>query len=127
LIIKGLELGFLDILSKEYKDLTPILTGNFEYLDDDNKFHLRKDQKFQTNIPIELRIRYFLLSYLKRKQIRNINPTTDEIILDIMPLLKNGTTPENQTILKVLETIADHIDNKHWSLKSSGQLNLFGP
>jgi len=29
--MRGLELGFLDILGKEYKDLTPILTEHFDY------------------------------------------------------------------------------------------------
>jgi len=31
LIIKGLELGFLDLLKKEYSDLTPILLSSFDY------------------------------------------------------------------------------------------------
>ncbi len=125
LIIKGLELGFLDVLSKEYKDLTPILLDNFDYEKGTEKFYIVKDQKFKTNIPVDLRIRYFLLSYLKRKQLEKVNPSTDEIILDIMPLLRNGETPENQTILKVLETLADHMDNNKWQLKSEGQFNLF--
>jgi hypothetical protein len=55
----------------------------------------------------------------------NINPTTDEIILDIMPLLKNGITPENQTILNILVKIAKHIGNNRWKLTKSGQMALF--
>ncbi|MEZ4525151.1 MAG: DNA methyltransferase [Desulfobacterales bacterium] len=31
LIIKGLEFGFLDILSREYRDLTPLLVNHFDY------------------------------------------------------------------------------------------------
>ena len=31
LIIKGLELGFLDLLKKQYTDLTPLLLDNFDY------------------------------------------------------------------------------------------------
>ena len=42
-----------------------------------------------------------------------------------MPLLKNGITPENQTILKVLERIADHIGDNKWKIKKYGQLTLF--
>lgn len=39
----------------------------------------------------------------------------DEIVLNIMPLLKNGVTPEAQTILTVLEDIADRI-GEGWQL-----------
>jgi hypothetical protein len=126
LILKGLELGFLDILSNKYKDLTPILMQNFDYDDATKTFHIRENKTFKTNIPLDLRIRYFLISYLKRKEQQNINPTTDEIILDIMPLLKNGITPENQTILNILEKIAKHIGNNRWKLTESGQMTLFG-
>ncbi len=125
LIMTGLELGFLDVLSKEYKDLTPILNDNFEYHKDSNTFHVVVNNRFKTNIPLDLRIRYFLLSYLRRKESMDEFPTTDEIILDIMPLLKNGITPENQTILKVLERIAVHIGNNRWKIKKDGQQTLF--
>ncbi|MHA1703790.1 MAG: DNA methyltransferase [Promethearchaeota archaeon] len=125
LIVNGLELGFLDILSKEYKDLSPILNDHFDYHADSETFHIVENKKFKTNIPLDLRIRYFLLSYLRRKENNGINPSTDEIILDLMPLLKNGITPENQTILKVLERIADHIGDNKWKIKKYGQLTLF--
>lgn len=125
LIMTGLELGFLDILSKEYKDLTPILNDNFDYHKETDTFHIVENKKFKTNIPLDLRIRYFLLSYLRRKENKKEFPTTDELILDIMPLLKNGITPENQTILKVLKKIADHIGNNRWKIKKDGQQTLF--
>ena len=41
-----------------------------------------------------------------------------------MPLLKNGITPENQTILRVLEGIAEQIDGKRWQIKQNGQGKL---
>ena len=125
LIMTGLELGFLDILSKEYKDLSPILNDNFDYHKDTDTFHVIENKKFKTNIPLDLRIRYFLLSYLRRKENNNEFPTTDEIILNTMPLLKNGITPENQTILKVLERIAVHIGDNKWKIKKDGQQTLF--
>jgi len=124
LIVTGLELGFLDILSKEYKDLSPILNDHFDYHKDTQTFHIRENEKFQTNIPLDLRIRYFLLSYLRRKENEKIFSTTDDIILDVMQLLKNGITPENQTILTVLEKIAEHIGNNRWKIKKKGQLEL---
>ena len=124
LIIKGLELGFLDILSKEYSDLTPLLLDNFDYDIENKNYQLRKNKTFKTNIDVELRIRYFLISYMRRKKHENYYPTFDEIILYIMPLLKNGITPENQTILKVLESIAERTGIDGWKLKKTGQLNI---
>jgi hypothetical protein len=51
-------------------------------------------------------------------------PTFDEIILHILPLLKNGDTPEDQTVLNVLEDIADRVDDNRWQLKQNGQGKL---
>jgi len=122
LIIRGLELGFLDLLKKEYSDLTPILTNNFEYNSDTELFMIRKDLKFTTTVDINLRIKYYLISYLRRME-REKNPAkTDEIIVSIMPLLKNGDTPDKQTILNVLSDIAVRIDeDDSWKL-ANGEL-----
>jgi hypothetical protein len=51
--------------------------------------------------------------------------TFDEIILEILPLLKNGMTPEDQTVLSVLEDIAERIGEDSWRLKREGQQTLF--
>ena len=125
LIITGLELGFLDILSKEYKDLSPILTANFTYNKDSDTFHLIENKQFKTNIPLDLRIRYFLISYLRRKGLEKVCPTTDAIILDIMPLLKNGITPVDQTILNILRRVADQLKGNKWRLKQAGDQTIF--
>jgi DNA modification methylase len=125
LIIKGLELGFLDLLKKEYTDLTPILMSSFDYDDETELFTIQKNSKFMTHIDVRLRIRYYLLSYLRRMERENKVSTFNEIIFDILPLLKNGTTPENQTILGVLEHIAERVGQDSWRLKRDGQQILF--
>ena len=125
LIIKGLELGFLDLLKKEYTDLTPLLLENFDYNPKTEIFTIKPNTKFRTHIDVRLRIRYYLLSYLRRKNIENYNPHFDEIILYILPLLKNGITPGNQTILGVLKGIAEHVGEDRWKLKNEGQGSLF--
>lgn len=124
LIVKGLELGFLDILSKEYKDLTPILMDNFDFDEKHQIFQIRPDIKFRSKLPIELRIRYFLISYLRRCDATRSTPTTDDVILHIMPLLKNGITPENQTILTELEKVADRVGENKWRLRGANSLEL---
>ncbi|MFY9225510.1 MAG: DNA methyltransferase [Blastocatellia bacterium] len=125
LILKGLELGFLDILSSKYQDLTPLLLQFFDYDKDSEKYHIKKNTKFKTNIALHLRVRYYTYSYLKRMSFQKTDPTFDEVVLYIMPLLKNGVTPEDQTILSVLEEIADKVGTNCWRLKTSGQANLF--
>lgn len=125
LIIKGLELGFLDLLKKEYTDLTPILLEKFDYDDITEQFTIRKDTKFATQLDVRLRIKYYLISYLRRMERENKSPHFDEIVLAILPLLKNGTTPESQTILTVLEDIAEHLGQDSWRLKREGQTTLF--
>jgi 16S rRNA G966 N2-methylase RsmD len=125
LIIKGLELGFLDLLAKEYSDLTPFLLENFNYNENSQLYTLKKDTKFKSNIDVKLRIKYYLISYLRRMERENKQPTFDEIIFNILPLLKNGNTPENQTILTVLEDIGERIGQNSWHLKGEGQLSLF--
>jgi hypothetical protein len=125
LIIKGLELGFLDLLKKQYSDLTSLLSANFDYSEDTETYMIRKNAKFATQMDVRLRIRYYLISYLRRMERENRSPNFDEIVWNILPLLKNGITPENQTILGVLENIAEHIGDGCWRLKKQGQIGLF--
>lgn len=127
LILKGLELGFLDLLKKEYSDLTPILKNNFDYDVNTQKYQIRKNKAFSTHIDVNMRIRYFLRSFLVRMEREHIKVTFDDIIMNVMPLLKNGTTPENQTVLNVLEDIGQRSGDNCWSLKKGNpQLDLFG-
>jgi 16S rRNA G966 N2-methylase RsmD len=125
LIIKGLELGFLDLLKKKYSDLTPILLDKFDYNETTEIFSIKSDTKFRTHLDVKLRVRYYLFSYLTRKEREGNNPSFDDIVFNILPLLKNGTTPENQTILNVLEDIGEHIGENKWRLRKAGQQKLF--
>jgi hypothetical protein len=125
LIIKGLELGFLDLLKKEYSDLTPLLLEHFDYDDEKEIFTIKQNTKFKTHVDVRLRIRYYLLSYLRRAEREGKNPHFDDIIFNILPLLKNGITPENQTISLVLEDIAERVEGDCWRLKRDGVNTLF--
>ena len=99
--------------------------SNFDYNETTEKYTLPKDTKFKTYVDLRLRIRYYLLSYLRRMEREKHNTTFDEIVLNIIPLLRNGITPEHQTILSVLEDIGKHIGNNTWCLKGEeGQLSL---
>ena len=54
----------LDLLKKEYSDLTPILLDNFDYNETTEKFKIRKNTKFKTHIDVRLRIKYYLIRKL---------------------------------------------------------------
>ena len=98
---------------------------NFDYDEETELYSIKKDTKFKTHVDIRLRVKYYLLSYLRRMERENKTPHFDEIILYIIPLLKNGVTPENQTILGVLEDIAEKVGNDCWRLKKDGQMSMF--
>ena len=101
------------------------MLGNFDYDETTEQFAIRNDTKFKTHLEVRLRIKYYFISYLRRMERENKSPHFDEIVLAILPLLKNGTTPESQTILNVLEDIAEHIGRDSWRLKRVGQATLF--
>ncbi|MCX6122679.1 MAG: type I restriction enzyme HsdR N-terminal domain-containing protein [Ignavibacteriales bacterium] len=125
IIIKGLELGFLDLLKKEYSDLTPLLLESFDFDEVTHLFSIKNNEKFKTHIDLNLRVRYYLISFLRRQKLERKQPTFDEIVLHIMPLLRNGITPEKQTILNVLEHIGERVGKDCWQLKQTGQGSLF--
>jgi hypothetical protein len=126
LIIKGLELGFLDLLRKEYSDLTPLLMENFDYDEKLKIYTIKTNKKFTAHIDVKLRIKYYLISYLRKMEREKKTAKFDEIVLNILPLLKNGTAPEKQTILNVLEDIASRVGKDSWVLKKDGQLSFEG-
>jgi DNA modification methylase len=124
LIIRGLELGFLHELKKKYNDLTPVLSNSFIFNSDTKKYTMKVDTKFTSHIDISLRIRYYLVSYLQRCLNTGKVPDFDDIITNIIPLLRNGITPEDQTILTVLQEVADQRETG-WVLRTSAQTSLF--
>ena len=126
LIIKGIELGFLDLLSKKYDDLSPLLEAYFDLDHETQKYHLPQNKKFKSAIPVDLRLRYFLISYMRRQHQMGIDPDFSDIVQSIMPLLKNGITPERQTILNVLYVWAHETPSGRWRLHDGGQQRMDG-
>jgi DNA modification methylase len=116
LIPKLLENGLLGEMKKELDDVTPLLRQEFEFSETDAIWRIRPNSKLGSFIPLEERIRFYLIDYLQRIERKGELATFDDIIQHVMPMLINGTTPENQTILKVLERIAHSPDGLHWQL-----------
>lgn len=124
LIMKGLEFGFLDVLRQQFPNLSPILDSEYTFDSDSEKYQIKKAEKFKAAIDVRIRLRYYLLSYMRRKSIQKKDPHFNDIILDIMPLLKNGVTPKEQTILDSLSEIAERTSSDRWRLREEPQLSL---
>ena len=124
LIVRGMELGFLHELSKEHQNIPSLLRENFDFNEKKQVYQLRKNTKFKTQIPLEVRIKYYLISYMRQMQRQDICPRFDDIVLNIMPLLKNGITPKHQTILGVLKRVAEHVGEGRWRMVEGKQLEL---
>ncbi|STQ85734.1 DNA methylase [Helicobacter muridarum] len=124
--IKGLELGFLHQLGKDYADLTPLINANFDLDEVSGKYHIKKGQKFKSHaIPLERRTKYFLLSYLRGAKRQGKKAYFDDICLSVIPLLKNGVSPSKELIKEILESIAIPMHKSgEWVLKGE-DIGLF--
>ncbi|MDR3234448.1 MAG: type I restriction enzyme HsdR N-terminal domain-containing protein [Planctomycetaceae bacterium] len=123
IIGKALELGFLDMLTKEYTDITEFLK-NYSYDKIKKVYYQPPNKPFKSHIPIELRIKYYLMSLLNRNERLGKESHFSEIVLEIIPSLRNGNTPDEQTILDVLEDIAERAGTDCWRLRKDGQQEL---
>lgn len=105
-----LEANLIDVAVKEVNDVTPILREEYK-LDENNKWQLTKGTKIGTWIPLKNRMRFYIISFLRREKEASI----DEIRLILLPLLANGKQPENKEILEILKEVAKPKGNK-WKL-----------
>jgi hypothetical protein len=124
LILRGMELGFLHELSKEHQNIPALLKENFDFNERRQVYQLRKNTKFKTQIPLPERIKYYLVSYMVQQHRHEVYPRFDDIVLNIMPLLKNGITPKHQTILGVLRRVAETVGDGRWKLVQGRQMEL---
>lgn len=105
-----LEANLIDLAVKEVNDITPTLKEEFK-LDENNKWQLTKGTKIGSWIPLKERLRFYIISFLRREKRADI----DGIRLNVLPLLANGKQPDKKEILEVLKEIAKPVDDK-WEL-----------
>ena len=111
-------------MKKQLDDITPILNEEFIFSELDHLWKIKPNTKIGCFIPLEDRIRFYLIDYLQFLERQEKSATFDQIILNVMPNLINGTTPANQTILNVLEKIAYSPDGKHWQFGKSDIIQM---
>ena len=103
LIPKLWESGLLGAVSNEIDDITEILKDNFDYQKKENIWSVKRKAKLGCHIPLVARIKFYLLSCMNKARAENRKITIDEIIMEVMPFLRNGITPSNQDIIGELK------------------------
>ncbi len=125
LIIRGLEEGFLHVLSDHISDTTEYVKHNYDFDSESKSYFIRTTNKLGHHIDLQVRAEYYVVSYLRNARRQGVHPTFDDIVLNVMPLLKYGITPDNQTIISILQNVAHPTDGGRYELNdSSSQFTL---
>ena len=122
LITVGIEFGYLDWLHRNEETLLDVINQGYEFNSETKKYNLKPSQTFKTHIPTESRVRYFIVNCLIKHHRNHQFPTFEMIVGEVMPYLKNGITPTDQTVLKVLEEVADPNGRDGWQIKGDNRL-----
>ena len=123
LVPKLWESGLLGAVSNEIDDINNLLKETFEY-GKDGFWRILPKTRIGCHIPLEKRVKFYLMSCLSKAKNESRDITVDEIIMEVLPFLRNGTTPSNQHLISELKKIAYSSDGLHWKMKISGQLEL---
>jgi len=124
LIPKLWESGLLQAVSNEEEDIRELLKEAFDFDKEEGIWQIRVKANIGSHIPVESRIKFYLLSCLNRAKLENRKLTIDDIVMEVIPYLRNGITPSNQDIITELRKVANSTDNEHWTLDPSPQMEF---
>lgn len=116
LLPKLWESGLLGAVSSEIEDITELLKEAFEYDRKDGTWKINQKTKIGSHIPLESRIKFYLMDCLNRAKLEKKPLTIDDIVMEVLPFLRNGITPKNQDIITELKKIAYSRNKMHWEL-----------
>jgi DNA modification methylase len=111
----------VDAASKSMGDILAMLEQEYEQ-GEDNLWHLKTGHKLGNFIGPRVRIRYYVISYLRRAGKANF----DNIVTTVLPLLMNGHQPSKEDIADVLKEIAISYDGINWELKDPNATGVQG-
>jgi hypothetical protein len=121
LIPKLLENGLLGEVSSKVGDVTPILTQEFSYDAENKCWHVKPGRKLGCHIPLNDRIRFYVTDFLNHAVRIGKRATIDDIVLNVLPKLKNGVQPQKQRIIEEIRKIASPVEGKFWMLRDEPQ------
>lgn len=124
LIIIAMDNGYLDLIAGKFETFIPAINERFEK-DSEGKYHLQENYA-PTNhgIPLEKRVGYLAESMLKRAE-KGKGVSFDDIVLQVIPLSKNGIQANKKMVKDVLEEIAI-CDSKSGEWKLKGKVGKQG-
>ncbi|MEX0716251.1 MAG: DNA methyltransferase [Planctomycetaceae bacterium] len=124
LIPKLLENGLLGEVSSTINDLTPLLHEGFQFDKENKTWHVKPGRKLGCHIPLDHRIRFYVVDFLNHAARLGKRATIDDIAFHVLPKLKNGHQPRKQRIVEELRKVAVPIEKKYWVLRTEQQ-NVF--
>jgi 16S rRNA G966 N2-methylase RsmD len=116
IIQNALNARLLHLVQKENPFINKLFTTRYRFDDNIKRWMLRDDIEMSVAVPMALRIQLYLHNYMYQKEFENITPSLEEIIASVMPNLKNGTTPDRETVIAVLRTMAEPLGDGGWRL-----------
>ncbi|MBC8204372.1 hypothetical protein ISS30_09510 [bacterium] len=125
LIPKLIETGLLSDLKDKISDITPLLSDRFDFNFKIGKWFIPPNTKLGGFIPLDVRIRFYIESYLNQCARKDIKASLDMIWENVMPLLKNGDQPSRQELIWELHKIAESYEKQYYQLKKEIQRELF--
>jgi DNA modification methylase len=125
LIPKLIEAGMLSELREKISDITPLVADKFDFNSRTGRWQLQPNTKLGSYIPVDLRIKFYIESFLNQCSRLGQKATFDTIWADLMPKLKNGPQPQHQKILSELGKIAEPYNGLYWRLQPAFQGEIF--
>jgi DNA modification methylase len=120
-IPKLLENGLLGEVSSKIGDVTPILQQEFDYDAANKTWHVKPGRRLGCHVPLERRIRFYVVDFLNHRERIGKPATIDDIVLNVLPKLKNGSQPRKQKIVEEIKKIASPVEGKYWVLWDNPQ------
>lgn len=120
-IPKLLENGLLGEVSSKIGDITPILHQEFDYDAENKTWHVKPGRKLGCHIPLDYRIRFYVTDFLNHAARLGQPATIDNIVLNVLPKLKNGIQPTKQLIIGEMRKIASPVEGRYWALWDNPQ------
>ena len=121
IIPKLLENGLLGEVSSKIGDLTPILSQEFDHDETNQLWQVRPGRKLGCHIPLHERIRFYITDFLNQTARLGRRATLDDIVMAVLPKLKNGVQPTQQSIVEELRKIAEPTEGRFWTLRFEPQ------
>jgi len=124
LIPRLLEEGMLGKVTDNLNDITPILDESFKKDEENSVWTLRENHSISNYIPVNDRIRFYLVDFLRQCDKRKSMATFDDIVFNVLPKLTRGVLSTEQTIVDELKKVAHSPDGLHWILSKDEQLEF---